>query len=158
MIRSLFNCLMTLAVDSVILCVENPGCEEPMPSPTRILIVDDSSRARASLRALLDIYDGDTEIQEASSGVQALQCLDEAVPDVVFMDIMMEGLDGLETTQAVKRRVPHIKVVAMSIRCDFQSAALEAGADAFVCKTDPPRVLLDALARVAGLREDISSC
>ncbi len=129
-----------------------------MPCRTRILIVDDAPRARASLHTLLNIYSQDAEIQEAASGDEALQCLDEALPDVVLMDIMMEGLDGIRATKFIKQRAPQVKVIAVSIACDLQAEALAAGADAFVCKTDPPRVLLDALTRVAGWPEDNSSC
>ncbi|MGE5263103.1 MAG: response regulator transcription factor [Acidobacteriota bacterium] len=125
-----------------------------MSDKTRILIVDDSARARNSLRALLAICTEDAEIQEAETGLEALQCIDESSPSVVLMDIMMPGLDGIKTTQIVKQHRPQVKIIALSIACDSESQALAAGADAFVCKGDPPGVLLETLARVAGLQED----
>lgn len=125
-----------------------------MPAQTRILIVDDSPRARQSLRALLTIYAESTEVQEAENGWEALQCIDESSPSVVFMDMLMPGLDGIKTTQLIKRHMPQIKIIALSIACDHESEALAAGADAFVCKGDPPGVLLQALARVTGWQED----
>ncbi len=125
-----------------------------MPDQMRFLIVDDSSRARQSLRALLDIYAEDAEVQEAENGLEALLCIDESSPSVVFMDIMMPGLDGIKTTQLIKQYVPHVKIIALSIACDYESEAIAAGADEFVCKGDPPSVLLQVLARVAGLPED----
>ncbi len=123
----------------------------------RILIVDDSARARQSLCALLNIYAEDTEVQEAENGLEALQRIDEALPSVVFLDVMMPGLDGIKTTQLIKQHVPHVKIIALSIACDYESEALAAGADAFVCKGDPPGVVLQALARVTGLQEDENS-
>ena len=125
-----------------------------MPDRIRILIVDDCPRARQSLRALLAIYAEDTEIQEAEDGLEALQCINQSPPGLVFMDIGMAGLDAIKTTQLIKQHVPHIKVIALSIARDFESEALAAGADAFVCKGDPPGVLLETLAQVAGLPED----
>ncbi len=125
-----------------------------MPDITRILIVDDSPRARQSLRALLASYAEDAEIREAGTGLEALLRIDESAPDVVFMDVMMPGLDGIKATQIIKQYVPQVKVIALSISGDFQTGALAAGADAFVCKGDPPDILLLALARVAGLHED----
>ncbi len=121
---------------------------------TRILIVDDSPRARQSLRGLLDSYAEDTEIQEAQDGSEALQCVEALVPDVVFMDVMMPGLDGIRATQLIKQRAPQAKVIALSIACDYRAEALAAGADAFVCKGEPPGVILETLAQVAGLMED----
>ncbi len=121
---------------------------------TRILIVDDSPRARQSLRGLLDSYAEDIEIQEAQDGLEVLRCVEALLPDVVFMDVLMPGLDGISATGLIKQQVPQVKVIALSIACDYRAEALAAGADAFVCKGEPPRVILETLARVAGLMED----
>ncbi len=123
----------------------------------RILIVDDSPRARQSLRALLASYAEDTEVLEASNGLEGLLYVDECAPNLVLMDVLMPGLDGINATQLIKQLAPHVKVIALSIACDYRSEALAAGADAFVCKGDPPGALLEALAQVAGLLEDNSS-
>jgi CheY-like chemotaxis protein len=125
-----------------------------MPIQTRILIVDDSARARQSLRALLAIYADDVEIQEAENGLQALERLERSCPDVVVMDIMMPELDGINATQQIKALVPHVKVIALSMSPDYKSKALAAGADAFVCKGDPPGALLQVLAQVTGWQEE----
>ena len=128
-----------------------------MPAQTRILIVDDSARARQSLRTLLAIYAEEAEIQEAENGLEALQRFDRFCPNVVVMDIMMPELDGINATRRIKALAPRVKVIALSMSPDYRSEALAAGADAFVCKGDPPAVLLDALARVTGWQEDDSS-
>ncbi len=116
-----------------------------MPDRIRILIVDDSPRARKSLCALLAAYAEDTRIQEAKNGLEALQCVEQAPPDVVLMDVIMPELDGPAATRLMKERVPQVKVIALSISPDYRFEALAAGADAFVCKGDPPGLLLDAL-------------
>ncbi len=125
-----------------------------MTDQKRILIVDDSVRTRQSLRALLASYAEYTEVLEASNGLEGLLYVDECAPNIVLMDILMPGLDGINATQLIKQHAPHIKVIALSIACDYRSEALAAGADAFVCKGDPPGALLDALAQVAGLTEN----
>ncbi len=125
-----------------------------MPAQTRILIVDDSARARQSLRTLLAIYAEYAEIQEAENGLQALEWFDRSCPDVVVMDIMMPELDGISATQQIKARAPHVKVIALSMSPNYESDALAAGADAFVCKGDPPGVLLQVLAQVTGWQEE----
>ncbi len=128
-----------------------------MPDRTRILIVDDSPRARQSLRALLSSYAEEAEIQEASNGLEALQCIEVSLPHLVCLDIRMPGLDGIRTTQLIKRSLPHVKIIALSVSSDYRSEALTAGADAFVWKGDPPGVFLETLVRVAGLQEDRGS-
>ena len=127
-----------------------------MPGKARILIVDDSARARNSLRALLAIYADETEMLEAENGLEALQMIDTSSPEVVLMDIMMPELDGITATWFIKQQAPQVKVIAVSMSPDYRSEALAAGADAFVCKGDPPSVLLEALARLTGWQEDAS--
>ncbi len=119
-----------------------------MDKQIRILIVDDQPRARLSLRALLATYAEISDIQEAKNGLEALQRIDEFSPDVVFMDVRMPGLDGINATQLIKRHVPRVKVIALSMYCDYASDTLAAGADAFVCKGEPPEKLLEALAKI----------
>ncbi len=127
----------------------------PDTNRTRVLIVDDSPRACASLRSLLAAYSEHTEIQEARSGLEALDRMDEFVPDVVCIDIEM--LDGVDATRVIKTHAPSVRVIALSMSSEYRARALAAGADAFVSKGDPPSALLETLARVARLIEDNSS-
>ena len=71
-------------------------------------------------------------------------------PDAVLMDVCMAEMDGIEATQTIKARWPHIKVIVLSMNGDYEAQALEAGADAFVNKGEPPARLLQALDVVAG--------
>lgn len=116
-----------------------------MQKQIRVLIVDDQLRARQSLRALLATYNGIEEIQEAKNGLEALQRIDVFSPDVVFMDVRMPGLDGISATQLVKKHAPQVKVIVLSMYADNERGALASGADAFVCKCDPPEKLLATL-------------
>lgn len=116
-----------------------------MDKPVRILIVDDQARARQSLRALLLTCSDVGEIQEAKNGLDALQQIDTFSPDIVFMDARMPGLDGIAATQVIKCHAPKVKVIVWSMYCDYQSDALAAGADAFICKDESPEELFETL-------------
>jgi CheY-like chemotaxis protein len=89
------------------------------------------------------------EIQEARSGVEAVQLTESFCPDLVLMDVRLPDLDGLDTTRLIKKRWPQVKIIVLSSYADYEADALAAGADAFVHKGEPPDRLLEALAAVA---------
>lgn len=101
---------------------------------TKIMIVDDSLRARRALKALMLQQRGIETITEASNGQEAIQNIKRQTPDIVFMDICMPVMDGLEATKAIKAGWPQIKVVILTMYPDYQKDALSAGADAFLIK------------------------
>jgi DNA-binding NarL/FixJ family response regulator len=112
----------------------------------RILIVDDQRRTRQSLKALLATKFQCMRMLEAENGVEALKYMNEwLLPDIVLMDARMPDLDGIEATRAIKRQAPRVKVIVLSMYVEYQVAALEAGADAFISKGEPPERLLAAL-------------
>lgn len=122
----------------------------------RILIVDDVARARQSIRALVGTHPAVTALQEATNGREAIVLVESWTPDVVLMDVCMPdplglALDGIEATRTIKAHWPDIKVIVLSINGDYEAQALEAGADAFVNKGEPPMRLLRVLDAVAGL-------
>lgn len=111
----------------------------------KILVVDDQPRARQGLKALLSTWGESSKVWTAVSGREALRVLPGLKPDVIVMDARMPEMDGLETTRVVKRKWPGIKVVLLSMYADYHQEALQSGADAFVCKGEPPERLLDTL-------------
>ena len=123
-----------------------------MANALRILVVDDQRRARQSLKALLQTNYQAIDIHEAASGVEAVQSLETAKPDVVIMDVRMPGTDGIEATRLVKARAPQVRVIVLSLYPEYQARALAAGADAFVSKGEPPARLLAALAAAVAPR------
>jgi DNA-binding NarL/FixJ family response regulator len=124
-----------------------------MAQPIRVLIVDDSARAREGLRALFVAWPEIIVVAEAADGQEALRLVAEYWPDVVLMDLHMPVLDGVQATRLIKRQWPAITVVVHTIYVVEQSAALEAGADAFVIKGSVPERLLTAI----GVGADIKS-
>jgi len=114
-------------------------------SSIRVLVVDDQPRARQSLKALLRTLPQVSELCEAADGQEALRLIEESRPDVVLMDVRMPEMDGLQTTRLIKTRWPQVKVILLSMYGEYMTQALEAGADAFVGKGEPPGTLLATL-------------
>ena len=111
----------------------------------RVLIVDDQPRARQSLKALLGTWSIVKTIREAANGKEALALVEESPPDLALMDIRMPEMDGLEATRRIKAKWPQVKIIVLSVYAEHEAEALSAGADAFVCKCEPPEALLKAL-------------
>jgi DNA-binding NarL/FixJ family response regulator len=102
----------------------------------RVLIVDDHAMVRRGMRDFLDLHDDLEVVGEASDGAEALDATAMLVPDVVVMDLLMPGLDGIAATAQLKASHPSIEVVAITsfIEEDRITAALEAGASGFLLK------------------------
>jgi len=103
-------------------------------SPGRILIVDDDASVRRALHTTLQTLGFSTA--EASGGEEALTLISTTPFDVVLLDINMPGLDGLETCRRLRRMLPRIAILMLTVRDSEEDKvqALEAGADDYVTK------------------------
>jgi DNA-binding NarL/FixJ family response regulator len=112
----------------------------------KVMIVDDHLVVREGLRQLLEIDDDIEVISEASNGFECLQLLEKSCPDLVFMDVRMPGISGIETTRLVCRRYPQTRVIMLTIYEDDQyvTEAIRAGARGYVLK----KVNRDELIRI----------
>jgi len=111
--------------------------EPPAPADRiRVLIVDDHAMVRRGMRDFLDLHDDLEVVGEASDGKGALEAVETLRPDVVVMDLLMPGVDGIAATAEIKARHPSIEVVAITsfIEEDRITAAIEAGASGFLLK------------------------
>ena len=122
-----------------------------------ILIVDDEADIRASISGLLE--DEGYRTRCAASGQEALDMVAERMPNVVLLDIWMEGMDGLEVLSRLKRRVPDLPIIMISGHGTIETAvqATQKGAYDFIEK--PPqadRLLLtcDRAVQEAQLRKE----
>src|SRR5437879_11882852 len=80
---------------------------------TRIVIVDGHTLFRRGVRNILEL-EGDMEVVgEAGSGREALSVIEEMTPDVVLMDLTLPAPNGIETTQRIKRELPHTAVIVL---------------------------------------------
>jgi DNA-binding NarL/FixJ family response regulator len=116
----------------------------------RILIVDDHPVTRDGLRAALATAEDIEVVGEASTGEEALELLSEARPDVIFMDVRMPGMGGIEATRAIRAAIPETKVVLFTIdesRVSI-SDAIQAGVSGYLLKDSSADELVNA-ARMA---------
>lgn len=102
----------------------------------RVLIVDDHEMVRSGLAAFLVGAPDMEPIGEASNGEEAIRCCGEIQPDVVLMDMMMPGIDGVEATCVIHQRWPHIRVIALTSFADddLVKRVLQAGAMSYLLK------------------------
>jgi two-component system nitrogen regulation response regulator NtrX len=109
----------------------------------RILVVDDEESIRKTMRMTLE-YEG-FEVTEAPSGIEAIQAVEQDPPDLVFLDIKMPGIDGLEVLEQLKEKSPSTQVIIISGHGNVQTAvqATKLGAFDFIEKPlETERVLL----------------
>lgn len=120
-----------------------------MVNPITILIVDDHEVVRKGVRAYLDTLPEFEVVGEAISGEQAIEMVKEQIPDVVLMDLIMPGMDGVETTRRIKSISPRTQVVVLtSYHEDVHIfPALKAGAISYILKDMKMEKLGDALHR-----------
>lgn len=112
----------------------------------RVMVVDDSRIQEVQIRNLL--VDSDYEVAAyCRNGEEALESYGEVMPDVVTMDIIMPGMDGLETTSAILEEHPDARVVMVSSLAyeDTFEEAAEIGAKGFLDKPFSREQLLEAL-------------
>lgn len=116
----------------------------------RILIVDDISDTRESIRRLLEFEPDIEVIGEASSGSEALLLAEDLSPDIVLMDINMPEMDGIRTTELLGLRSPESSVIIMSVQGEnaYLRRAMMAGAREYIVKPFTGDELASAIAKV----------
>jgi DNA-binding NarL/FixJ family response regulator len=113
----------------------------------RILIADDHEVVRRGLTTLLSSPPGWTVCAEASRGREAVALAAQHRPDIVVMDIVMPGLNGLEATRKIRKMLPKTEVVILSLHYSDQLVreVVDTGARAYALKSDASRDLLSAV-------------
>ena len=121
-----------------------------MASP-KILIVDDNDLIRTLLRGILRAEDCEI-IGEARNGTLALDFIEKSKPDMVFLDVMMPEMDGLEALQSIKRLYPEIIVVMItgSPSKDNVQESIQGGASGFIIKPFNSAKVIETLLRAWG--------
>ena len=79
-----------------------------------VLIVDDHEVVRNGIRSYLEKVSDFTVVGEASSGEEAIKLVSELIPDIVLLDLIMPGMDGVETTRRIKQISPRTQVVVLT--------------------------------------------
>ncbi len=104
--------------------------------PIRVLSVDDHEIMRGGVRFLLLAFDDIELVGEAQRGEDAVRLCQETTPDVVLVDMKMAGMDGIQTTTAIKAACPGVQVLILTSfhNHDLVRRSLEAGALGYVLK------------------------
>lgn len=102
----------------------------------RTLIIDDNPLFLTSLSQLLGLFPGVSVVAVACDGEEGLRVAAEVVPDLVFVDLHMPGLGGLEVATQLRQSRPQTRVVVMSWHEDseYRKRVAAVGAERFVCK------------------------
>jgi DNA-binding NarL/FixJ family response regulator len=110
----------------------------------RVLLADDHQLVRSGLAALLTGSDDIEVVGTASNGMEAVELARETSPDVVLMDLVMPGMDGVEATRRLVADQPQVQVVVLTSFSDQERilAALDAGAVGYLLKDVDPAELV----------------
>jgi NarL family two-component system response regulator LiaR len=113
----------------------------------RIVAVDDHQVVRGGIKYVLLSYDDMELVGEAHSGEDAVRLCQQVQPDVVLMDLMMPGMDGVETTRAILAQCPHAQILVLSSfhDADLVPRAMQAGAIGYLLKGVSNQDLVEAI-------------
>jgi len=117
----------------------------------RILVVDDDPVFRAILREILSDKFAGFDVLEAGSGSEALRATEKHAPILVFMDIGLPDLNGLQLTETIKSLHPTVGVVVVTNHDtpEYRAAADESGADGFLSKNSSIASEIEAIVNAA---------
>jgi DNA-binding NarL/FixJ family response regulator len=118
---------------------------------TRVLVIEDHPIVRSGLRALINAADDLEVCGEAESIDDAITAFKKSNPDLVSLDLMLGGLDGLPQIDRMKAINPDIRIVVVSMLDEDSMAekCIKAGAHGYVMKSEPSETLIGAMRKVA---------
>jgi two-component system response regulator NreC len=127
-------------------------------SMTTIALADDHHVVRQGLQSLLEAEPDFSVVGETGNGIEAVQLVERLQPDVLVLDLMMPGLNGLEVTRQVSQRSPQTHVVILSMYANEAHVieALRAGAAAYVLKESSSAELVHAVREAVAGRHYLS--
>jgi DNA-binding NarL/FixJ family response regulator len=126
---------------------------------TTIVLADDHEIVRHGLKNLLETDPNFQVIGETGDGLETLQLIEHLQPDVLIVDVMMPGLNGLEVTRQVSQRSPQTQIIVLSMRANeaYVLEALRNGAAGYVLKAASITELVQAVHQVMAGRRYLSS-
>jgi NarL family two-component system response regulator LiaR len=118
----------------------------------RVLIADDHAVVRQGLKTFLELQDDIEVVEDVADGEAAVAAVEREAPDVVLMDLVMPGMDGVEAIRRIKEGRPQARVLVLSSFLDDERLfpAVRAGAAGYLLKDVEPRELVKAIRTVHG--------
>lgn len=119
--------------------------------PINVIIVEDQLLILNSLKIILNATEDIEVVGSALNGQEALQQIEQLLPDIVLMDVNMPVMDGLEATRIAKEKWPSVKIIMLTTMQTRESAigALDAGAEGYILKAIDPMDLAAAIRLVS---------
>jgi two-component system, NarL family, response regulator NreC len=124
-----------------------------------IILADDHQVVRKGLKALLSVEHDFNIVGEAGDGLETVKMVEQLQPDVLILDLMMAGINGLEVTRQLNKKNPKTAIVILSMHSNeaYVLEALRSGARAYILKESPPEELVRAIREVSSGRRYLSS-
>ncbi|WP_128894584.1 response regulator [Longirhabdus pacifica] len=115
--------------------------------PIKVLIVDDHEMVRIGLAGVLGTEEGLEVVGEASNGKEGILLAEKYEPDVILMDLVMDEMDGIETTKHIMSKHPQCKVIVLTSYLDDEKVypVIEAGAFSYLLKTSRASEIAEAI-------------
>jgi len=117
----------------------------------KVLLVDDHRLIRKAISTLLSNEDEIHTVWEASNSTECFQLMEMAKPDIVLMDISLDGVDGISITRELIQKQPDLKVIILSMHLEenYIKQSVKAGAKGYILKNSPHEDLIKAVFEVA---------
>lgn len=118
-----------------------------MGDPIRILIADDHQLVRQGLVALLSVKPGVEVVGQAENGAKAVELAHSLNPDIILMDLLMPGKNGIEATREIKSDNPDARILIITSFAEDENVyqAIKAGALGYLLKDSSPQELMQAI-------------
>ena len=118
-----------------------------MNSKIKVLLVDDHAVVKAGFKFLLATSSNIEVVAEADRGEQAIQLYQKYRPDIIVLDLSMQGIGGLETIKRIKQRDEQVNILIFSVHDEpvYVNRALSAGAKGYITKSSAPEILAEAI-------------
>lgn len=113
----------------------------------KVLLVDDHEMVRMGVSAYLSVQDDIEVIGEAENGLEGYKKAIELKPDIILMDLVMDVMDGVESTEKIMQEWPEAKIIIVTSFLDDEKVfpALKAGAKSYILKTSSAKEIADAI-------------
>jgi YesN/AraC family two-component response regulator len=120
-----------------------------MEEPIKVLITDDNEVVREGLKSIFEVHKDIVVVGTAVDGMDALEKAPKLLPDVILMDGQMPRMDGPTAIRHIKKIMPDVKILFLTVYGDYAGDALAAGASWYLTKDCRRQDLLEAIRALA---------